>query len=54
MFFALKGDNFNGNTYAELAINLGAKYVIINEPAYYKIDLKKVKGYLTNNIAPDF
>ncbi|PKQ44792.1 UDP-N-acetylmuramoyl-tripeptide--D-alanyl-D-alanine ligase [Confluentibacter flavum] len=36
MFFALKGDNFNGNTYAAQAINLGAKYVIIDEPAYYK------------------
>ncbi|MFI0428421.1 UDP-N-acetylmuramoyl-tripeptide--D-alanyl-D-alanine ligase [Mariniflexile sp. HMF6888] len=36
MFFALKGDNFNGNTYAAQAINLGAKYVIIDEPEYYK------------------
>ena len=31
MFFALKGDNFNGNSYAEQAIKLGAKYVIIDE-----------------------
>src|SRR5688572_14416942 len=36
MFFALKGDNFNGNVYAEQAINLGAKYVIIDEPEYHK------------------
>ncbi len=36
MFFALKGDNFNGNTYAKQAISLGAKYVIIDEPEYYK------------------
>ncbi|WP_100612198.1 UDP-N-acetylmuramoyl-tripeptide--D-alanyl-D-alanine ligase [Confluentibacter lentus] len=36
MFFALKGDNFNGNAYAQQAINLGAKYVIIDEFEYYK------------------
>lgn len=36
MFFALKGDNFNGNTYSEQAINLGAKYVIIDEAGYHK------------------
>ncbi|MEP5339344.1 MAG: UDP-N-acetylmuramoyl-tripeptide--D-alanyl-D-alanine ligase [Algibacter sp.] len=35
IFFALKGDNFNGNTYAEKAIELGAKYVIIDDEAYY-------------------
>ncbi|WOD44418.1 UDP-N-acetylmuramoyl-tripeptide--D-alanyl-D-alanine ligase [Hwangdonia lutea] len=34
MFFALKGDNFNGNTYAEQALNKGAKYVIIDEKQY--------------------
>jgi UDP-N-acetylmuramoyl-tripeptide--D-alanyl-D-alanine ligase len=34
MFFALKGDNFNGNTYAEQALNNGAKYCIIDELAY--------------------
>ena len=31
LFFALKGDNFNGNTYAEQAIKLGAKYAIVDE-----------------------
>ncbi|WP_055435274.1 UDP-N-acetylmuramoyl-tripeptide--D-alanyl-D-alanine ligase [Lacinutrix algicola] len=31
MFFALKGDNFNGNTFALKAIELGANYVIIDE-----------------------
>ncbi|WP_189360307.1 UDP-N-acetylmuramoyl-tripeptide--D-alanyl-D-alanine ligase [Algibacter mikhailovii] len=35
MFFALKGDNFNGNTYAEQAIEMGAKYAIIDEPEYH-------------------
>jgi len=34
MFFALKGDNFNGNSYAEQALNLGAKYVIIDEDQF--------------------
>jgi len=29
MFFALKGANFDGNTYAEKAISSGAKYVVI-------------------------
>jgi len=36
MFFALKGDNFNGNAYTEQAINMGAKYAIIDEAEYYK------------------
>src|SRR5690606_28475828 len=36
MFFALKGDNFNGNTYAEHALNLGAKFVIIDDIEHYK------------------
>jgi len=34
MFFALKGDNFNGNTFALEAIKKGAKYVIIDEKEY--------------------
>ena len=31
LFFALKGDTFNGNAYAEKAINNGAKFAIIDE-----------------------
>ena len=31
MFFALKGENFNGNTFAKKALENGAKYVIIDE-----------------------
>lgn len=31
MFFALKGDNFNGNTFAMQAINQGASYVVVDE-----------------------
>ena len=34
MFFALKGDNFNGNKYAEQAIEKGAKYAIVDEKAF--------------------
>lgn len=33
-FFALKGENFNGNTFAKEALNNGAAYVIIDEEAY--------------------
>ncbi|MFK8058550.1 MAG: UDP-N-acetylmuramoyl-tripeptide--D-alanyl-D-alanine ligase [Polaribacter sp.] len=38
LFFALKGDNFNGNEYAEKALELGAKYTIIDESKYKKSD----------------
>ena len=34
LFVALKGENFNANTFAEEAISKGAKYVIIDEPQY--------------------
>ena len=34
IFFALKGDNFNGNEFAEKAINLGCDYAIIDEKEY--------------------
>lgn len=32
MFFALKGDNFDGNDYAMSALNDGASYVIVSKP----------------------
>jgi len=35
MFFALKGDNFNGNLYAKQAIQEGAKYAIIDDESYF-------------------
>jgi UDP-N-acetylmuramoyl-tripeptide--D-alanyl-D-alanine ligase len=38
IFFALKGDNFNGNTYADKAIAQGASFVIIDEEEYKKDD----------------
>lgn len=31
IFFALKGDNFNGNTFASQALQLGAGYAVIDE-----------------------
>ena len=34
MFFALKGDNFNGNAYAKSALDNGAKYCVIDEKEY--------------------
>lgn len=35
LFVCLKGDNFNGNKFASQAINLGAGYVILDDPDYY-------------------
>ena len=34
LFFALKGDNFNGNVFAQEALKNGAKYCIIDEEPY--------------------
>lgn len=34
LFFALKGDNFNGNTFVQQALENGAKYAIIDEQEY--------------------
>ncbi len=31
LFFALKGDNFNGNTFAEDALKKGAKYAVVDD-----------------------
>lgn len=35
LFFALKGDTFDGNKFALQALNEGASYVIIDNPSYY-------------------
>jgi UDP-N-acetylmuramoyl-tripeptide--D-alanyl-D-alanine ligase len=35
IFFALKGGNFNGNTFAAQAIEKGAAYVVIDEAEYF-------------------
>lgn len=34
LFIALKGANFNGNSFAEEAIQIGAKYAIVDEKEY--------------------
>lgn len=34
LFFALRGPNFNGNAYAARALEAGAKYVVVDDPAY--------------------
>ena len=34
LFFALKGDNFNGNEFAAEAIKSGASYAVIDEEKY--------------------
>lgn len=34
MFFALKGENFNGNIYASKALSLGAKFAIIDDAEF--------------------
>lgn len=34
LFFALKGDQFNGNSFAAQALSLGARFAIIDEKAY--------------------
>ncbi|TMM56304.1 UDP-N-acetylmuramoyl-tripeptide--D-alanyl-D-alanine ligase [Maribacter algarum] len=38
IFFALKGDNFNGNKFASDALQKGAKYVVIDEKEYAESD----------------
>jgi UDP-N-acetylmuramoyl-tripeptide--D-alanyl-D-alanine ligase len=35
IFFALRGDNFNGNRFAEVAIKQGCSYAVIDEEKYY-------------------
>ncbi|MGQ1908482.1 UDP-N-acetylmuramoyl-tripeptide--D-alanyl-D-alanine ligase [Marinifilum sp. RC60d5] len=38
IFFALKGENFNGNEFAELALQKGCVYAIVDEKKYVKND----------------
>ena len=38
LFFALKGDNFNGNSYAAKALESGASIAVIDEPEYKHSD----------------
>jgi len=38
IFFALKGEKFNGNQYAEKALEMGAAYVVLDEEKYVKAE----------------
>lgn len=46
LFFALKGDNFNGNLFAEKALEKGASYAIIDED----IDCKNERCILVKDV----
>lgn len=35
LFFALRGEKFDGNQYAEQALSIGAAYAVIDHPDYY-------------------
>ncbi len=51
MFFALKGENFNGNKFATEALTKGAKYVIIDEIAdEIRVHENTEKYILVNNV----
>jgi UDP-N-acetylmuramoyl-tripeptide--D-alanyl-D-alanine ligase len=39
IFFALKGPNFNGNTFAPKALEMGAAYAVVDEPPAVSDDL---------------
>ena len=38
IFFALKGPNFNGNTFAKTALEMGASYCVCDEETAYQND----------------
>ena len=46
LFFALKGDNFDGNKYALEALNKGAKYAIIDDSNLKNTNFIKVQDVL--------
>ncbi|MEP6931801.1 MAG: Mur ligase domain-containing protein, partial [Flavobacterium sp.] len=35
MFFAIKGENFDANTFAQQALDLGALFVVIDNASYF-------------------
>jgi len=45
MFFAIKGENFDANTFAKEALDLGALYVVIDNESYFIDD----RTILVNN-----
>mgnify|MGYP000079540077 CR=1 FL=1 len=38
-FIPIKGENFDGNTFSEIALNSGAYHVIVDNPKFYKEEL---------------
>lgn len=46
IFFALRGENFNGNIYSQKALELGAKYAVIDDEKYQVAG----KTILVNNV----
>jgi UDP-N-acetylmuramoyl-tripeptide--D-alanyl-D-alanine ligase len=36
LFFALKGQNFDGNQFADAALSIGADYALIDDPHFYR------------------
>ncbi len=46
LFFALKGDSFNGNKYAQNALDNGCVLAVVDDPAYAKGD----KYFLVDNV----
>ena len=36
LFFGIRGDRFNGNAYAEKALEKGARWVVVDDEAYYE------------------
>lgn len=46
LFFALKGDNFNGNTYAKQALDKGAKYAVIDDKKFHSDNTILVENVL--------
>ena len=47
MFFALKGDNFNGNLFAEQALQNGASYAVVDEGDFENARIIMVEDVLT-------
>ena len=46
LFFALKGDNFNGNLFAEQALQKGAAYAVVDEGEFDHAKIIKVEDAL--------
>lgn len=40
IFFALRGPNFNGNGYAQQALDAGAAYAVVDDPVFYTVPEK--------------